>query len=50
MEARNQTVEFIVFEDEGHQTEKIENHITMHSQTVEFFSKYLKHKNYLEVF
>lgn len=42
MKSRNQTVEYIVFEDEGHQTEKIENHIILHTRTVEFFTKYLK--------
>lgn len=34
-------VEMVIFEDEGHQTEKIENHITMHTKTVEFFTKHL---------
>ncbi|WP_423801868.1 S9 family peptidase [Neobacillus sp. SAB-20_R2A] len=38
---RNQTVDLIVFEDEGHQTEKIENHIILHTRTVEFFKQYL---------
>ncbi|HEX7064997.1 MAG TPA: S9 family peptidase [Bacillales bacterium] len=42
MKKRKQTVEFHVFEDEGHQTEKIENHITMHSRTVAFMEQYLK--------
>ena len=42
MRLRKQKVEFTVFEDEGHQTEKIENHVTMHTKTVEFFSNYLK--------
>ncbi|MFB5674369.1 S9 family peptidase [Paenibacillus terreus] len=41
MQARQQEVELIVFEDEGHQTEKLENHITMHRKTVEFFRKHL---------
>lgn len=41
MEGRGQTVELIVFEDEGHHTEKIDNHITMNSKIVEFFTKYL---------
>jgi dipeptidyl aminopeptidase/acylaminoacyl peptidase len=41
MKARNQEVEFIVFEDEGHQTEKLKNHITMNQKTLEFFGKYL---------
>lgn len=34
-------VELVVFEDEGHQTEKIGNHIAMHTKTVEFFDHYL---------
>ncbi|WP_339251571.1 S9 family peptidase [Sporosarcina sp. FSL W8-0480] len=37
----NREVEMVIFEDEGHQTEKIENHITMHTKTVEFFERYL---------
>lgn len=37
----NREVELVIFEDEGHQTEKIENHIAMHTKTVEFFNKYL---------
>lgn len=41
MRERGQTVEFTVFEDEGHQTEKIENHITMNSEIVKFMKKYL---------
>jgi dipeptidyl aminopeptidase/acylaminoacyl peptidase len=41
MKTRNQEVEFIVFEDEGHQTEKLNNHITMNQKTLEFFGKYL---------
>lgn len=41
MQSRGQTVEFTVFEDEGHQTERIENHITMNSEIVQFLKKYL---------
>jgi dipeptidyl aminopeptidase/acylaminoacyl peptidase len=41
MKNRKQDVEFIFFEDEGHQTEKIENHITMNQKTIEFFKKHL---------
>ncbi|MCM3756347.1 S9 family peptidase [Sporosarcina aquimarina] len=32
-------VELVVFENEGHQTEKIENHISMNSRIVEFFEE-----------
>lgn len=45
MRERKQEVDFILFEDEGHQTEKLENHITMHSKTVEFFVKHLQNSN-----
>ncbi|WOV88125.1 S9 family peptidase [Sporosarcina oncorhynchi] len=41
LQERDREVELIVFEDEGHQTEKIGNHITMHTKTVAFFSRYL---------
>ncbi|MGG0718605.1 alpha/beta fold hydrolase [Robertmurraya massiliosenegalensis] len=41
MKERKQEVDFIFFEDEGHQTEKIENHITMNQKTIEFFKKHL---------
>lgn len=41
MKSRGQTVEFMIFEDEGHQTEKLENHITMHSKTIKFLESYL---------
>lgn len=34
-------VELYVFDDEGHQTEKLENHITMNTKIVEFFNKKL---------
>lgn len=42
MKARGQDVHLTIFENEGHQTEKIENHITMHTGSVEFFKKYLQ--------
>ncbi|MUV37293.1 Prolyl oligopeptidase [Lentibacillus sp. JNUCC-1] len=42
MKNRGQEVELTIFEDEGHQTEKLENHITMHSSTADFFEKHLK--------
>lgn len=42
MTAQNQDVEMIIFEDEGHQTERLINHITMHKNTIEFFIKHLK--------
>ncbi|MDO3410344.1 alpha/beta fold hydrolase [Saccharibacillus sp. CPCC 101409] len=41
MEKRGQTVELVIFEDEGHQTERLENHMTMHGKSVEFFERYL---------
>lgn len=44
MKSRGQTVDLTIFEDEGHQTEKLENHITMHTETVRFFEKYLLKK------
>ncbi|WP_142828364.1 S9 family peptidase [Planococcus soli] len=34
-------VELIIFEDEGHQTEKMENHIQMNTLIVEFMEKFL---------
>lgn len=41
MRKRGQSVEFTVFEDEGHQTEKFENVLTMHGETIRFFQKEL---------
>lgn len=41
MKDRKQTVEFIVFDNEGHHTENMENIITMHKKTIEFFEQYL---------
>lgn len=34
--------ELIIFENEGHQTEKIENHITLNEKSLLFFNKYVK--------
>ncbi|WP_052455700.1 S9 family peptidase [Bhargavaea cecembensis] len=42
LEGRGRDVELVIFENEGHQTERIENHILMHTKTVEFFGKHLK--------
>ena len=41
MKDRNQTVEFILFDNEGHHTENMENIITMHKKTIEFCEQYL---------
>lgn len=41
MRERKQEVEFTVFEDEGHQTEKLRNIITMDSESIRFFEKHL---------
>ncbi|USG68260.1 alpha/beta fold hydrolase [Brevibacillus ruminantium] len=41
MKARGQQVELIVFEDEGHKTEKIENHIRMNEAIASFFRHHL---------
>ncbi|MFF2449909.1 alpha/beta fold hydrolase [Neobacillus sp. NPDC058068] len=41
LKSRGNEVEFIIFEDEGHFTEKLENHITLNSTTVEFMKKHL---------
>jgi len=37
MRARGQEAELVIFEDEGHHTEKMENHIAMNSRIVRFF-------------
>lgn len=42
MKKRDQKVELTIFENEGHQTEKIANHMTMHTDTANFFSKHLQ--------
>lgn len=41
MKQRGQDVHLTIFENEGHQTEKIENHIVQHTDSVEFFKKHL---------
>ncbi|MBY7143158.1 S9 family peptidase [Virgibacillus sp. NKC19-3] len=38
---QNKPVELVIFEDEGHQTEKIENHIHMNRKIVEFMETFL---------
>lgn len=42
MKERGQIVDFTVFEDEGHQTERLENVITMHTESIQFFEKHLR--------
>lgn len=42
MKGRGQAVELTIFEDEGHQTEKHENHMMMHTMTAAFFEKNLR--------
>lgn len=41
MKERGQDVELTVFPDEGHQTVRLKNHITMNSEIVEFMKKHL---------
>lgn len=41
MKGRGQQVELHVFEDEGHFTEKLDNHITMNQKITEFFLHHL---------
>lgn len=41
MRARGQKAELVIFEDEGHQTEKMENHISMNTNIVHFFRRTL---------
>ncbi|MCP2035709.1 dipeptidyl aminopeptidase/acylaminoacyl peptidase [Planomicrobium sp. HSC-17F08] len=41
LQKQGKPVELVIFEDEGHQTEKIENHIKMNSMIVEFMQKHL---------
>lgn len=41
MRARGQEAELVIFEDEGHQTEKMENHIAMNTNIVHFFGEIL---------
>ncbi|MCM3270728.1 S9 family peptidase [Paenibacillus elgii] len=42
MQARGQEAKLVIFEDEGHQTEKMENHIAMNTEIVRFFREYLE--------
>lgn len=42
LRSRNSPVDLIIFEDEGHHTEKTSNQITMHMETVAFFDRYLR--------
>lgn len=48
MKADRQEVDLIIFEDEGHQTERLENHLTMHKNTIEFFTKHLMESTTIE--
>lgn len=41
MKQRGQEVELIIFEDEGHFTEKLENHIALNTKIARFFSERL---------
>lgn len=42
LKEQGKQVDLIIFEDEGHQTEKIENHIKMNTEIVQFMQKFLK--------
>ncbi|WP_243292225.1 S9 family peptidase [Bacillus sp. FJAT-47783] len=42
MKSLGQDVQFTIFEDEGHQTEKIDNQVTMNTQIAEFLKKNLQ--------
>lgn len=42
LQRQGKEVELVIFEDEGHQTEKMENHISMNTLIVEFMQKHLK--------
>ncbi|MFD1037527.1 alpha/beta fold hydrolase [Virgibacillus byunsanensis] len=42
LKGQGKQVELLVFEDEGHQTVKIKNHIKMNTMIVQFMEKYLK--------
>lgn len=42
MKSRQQHVELVVFEDEGHQTEKLENHMAMNRRIAQFFGQHLR--------
>lgn len=41
LQQQGKPVELIIFEDEGHQTEKIENHIKMNTKIIEFMQLHL---------
>ncbi|WP_188454272.1 S9 family peptidase [Virgibacillus oceani] len=41
LKGQGKQVDLVIFEDEGHQTEKIENHIHMNTMIVQFMEKYL---------
>lgn len=42
LRTQGKQAELVIFEDEGHQTEKIENHIKMNTMIVTFMNQYLK--------
>lgn len=44
MTRRGQAVDLHIFEDEGHFTEKVSNHITMNQKIVQFFLEHLRAK------
>lgn len=41
LKARNHDVNFIIFDDEGHVTSKVENRVTENAEIVKFFKKHL---------
>ncbi|MDN5710511.1 MAG: S9 family peptidase, partial [Planococcus sp. (in: firmicutes)] len=41
LESQGKPVELVIFEDEGHQTEKMKNHISMNTMIMEFMQKHL---------
>ncbi|PSL41360.1 dipeptidyl aminopeptidase/acylaminoacyl peptidase [Planomicrobium soli] len=41
LKRQGKQVDLVIFEDEGHQTEKIENHIYMNTRIIEFMQKFL---------
>ncbi|KAB2336652.1 alpha/beta fold hydrolase [Cytobacillus depressus] len=42
LRSQDKEVELVIFDDEGHQTERIENHIKMNSMIVAFMNQHLK--------
>ncbi|WP_342744882.1 S9 family peptidase [Fredinandcohnia onubensis] len=42
LRTQGKQAELVIFEDEGHQTEKMENHIKMNTMIVTFMNQYLK--------